>query len=94
MDPKRISVIGKGNGGVLALYAAAWSLASPKSRARRRPASYMDIVRAKMHEGIIGIVVPGVLRDFDLPDVAASLKPRSVWTVTEEKPDYAAWLRR
>ena len=54
----------------------------------------MDIVRAKMHEGIIGIVVPGVLRDFDLPDVAASLKQRSVWTVTEEKPDYAAWLRR
>ena len=52
----------------------------------------MDIVRAKMHEGIIEVVVPGVLRDFDLPDVAASLKPRSVWMVREENPDYAAWL--
>jgi hypothetical protein len=35
-----------------------------------------------------------VLRDFDLPDVAASLEPRAVWTVTEEAPDYATWLRR
>jgi len=26
--------------------------------------------------------------------VAAALKQRSVWTVAEEKPDYAAWLRR
>jgi hypothetical protein len=54
----------------------------------------MEIVRAKMHSGITGIVVPGVLRDFDLPDLEASLKPRPVWQVTEERPDYAAWLRR
>ena len=94
VDPKRIAIIGKGNGGVLALFAAALEPRIAKVAREKAPRSYMDIVRAKMHEGIIGIVVPGVLRDFDLPDVAASLKPRSVWTVAEEKPDYAAWLRR
>jgi cephalosporin-C deacetylase-like acetyl esterase len=94
VDPKRIAVIGKGNGGVLALYAAALEPRFARVARENAPRSYMDIVRAKMHEGIIGIIVPGVLRDFDLPDVAASLKQRSVWTVAEEKPDYAAWLRR
>jgi cephalosporin-C deacetylase-like acetyl esterase len=94
VDPKRIAIIGKGNGGVLALYAAALEPRMAKVASAKAPTSYMEIVRAKMHEGIIGIVVPGVLRDFDLPDVAASLKPRPVWRVTEETPDYASWLRR
>jgi alpha-beta hydrolase superfamily lysophospholipase len=94
VDPKRISIFGKGNGGVLALYAAALEPRIAKVASEKAPASYLDIVRAKMHEGIIGIVVPGALRDFDLPDVAASLKPRPVWTVTGEQPDYAAWLRQ
>jgi cephalosporin-C deacetylase-like acetyl esterase len=93
VDPKRIALIGKGNGGVVALYAAALEPRIAKVACQNSPASYMDIVRAKMHEGVAGIVVPGVLRDFDLPDVAASLKPRPVWRVTEENPDYAAWLR-
>ena len=92
--PKRISVIGKGNGGVLALYAAALEPRISRVACERSPASYMDIVRAKTHEGVTGIIVPGVLHDFDLPDVAVSLKPRSVWIVTEEKPDYASWLRQ
>ena len=94
VDPRRVAVIGKGNGGVLALFAAALEPRIAKVASEKAPASYMEIVRAKMHEGIIGIVVPGVLRDFDLPDVEASLKPRTLWTVTEPAPDYAAWLMR
>jgi hypothetical protein len=42
------------------------------------PASYMDLVRAKVYDGIADIVVPGVLRDFDLPDIVAALGPRVV----------------
>jgi cephalosporin-C deacetylase-like acetyl esterase len=94
VDPERIAIIGKGHGGVVALFAAALEPRIFKIASQNAPSSYMDIVRAKMHEGMSGIIVPGVLRDFDLPDVAASLKPRSVWTVTEEQPDYAGWLRR
>src|SRR5262249_6926284 len=94
VDSKRIAIIGKGNGGVLALFAAALEPRITKVACEKSPGSYMDMVRAKMHDGISGLVVPGVLRDFDLPDVVASLKPRPVWMVTESSPDYAAWLRR
>jgi cephalosporin-C deacetylase-like acetyl esterase len=93
VDPKRIAIVGKGNGGLLALYAAALEPRIARIASVAAPESYMQIVRSKTHDGIVDIVVPGVLRDFDLPDVAASLKPRTVWTVREDKPDYAAWLR-
>jgi hypothetical protein len=40
------------------------------------PPSYMDIVRMKIHRGITDIAVPGVLKDFDLPDLERALGPR------------------
>ena len=94
VDLKRIAIIGKGNGGVLALYAAALEPRIARVASEKAPVSYLSMVQAGIHAGVIGIVVPGVLRDFDLPDVAASLKPRPVWTVTGEQPDYVAWLRQ
>jgi cephalosporin-C deacetylase-like acetyl esterase len=93
VDTARIAVIGKGNGGVPALFATALEPRIAKVACEKSPGSYMQIVRAPMYEGIMDIVVPGVLLDFDLPDVAASLKPRTVWIVKETQPDYAAWLR-
>lgn len=92
VDSGKIAILGKGNGGVVALYAAALEPRIRRVARRDAPASYMDIVRSPMHEGIMDIVVPGVLRDFDLPDVAASVRPRTVETLTSEKPDYLAWL--
>lgn len=94
VDSRRIAVIGKGNGGVVALYAAALEPRIARVACHNSPASYMEIVRAKMHQGIMEIVVPGVLRDFDLPDAAASIAPRAVWNVSEPDPDFAAWLKR
>jgi hypothetical protein len=91
---KRIAIIGKGNGGVLALYAAALEPRIAKVASEKAPASYMEIVRAKMHEGITEIVVPGVLRDFDLPDGRSVAKAANAVDVTGEKPDYGAWLRQ
>ena len=37
----------------------------------------LDAVRQKMHEGLIDIVVPGALIDFDLPDLVAGLGSRA-----------------
>jgi len=68
VDPKRVAIIGKGNGGVLALYAAALEPGIAKVASEKAPASTWTSYGPKMHEGIVGIVVPGVLRDFDLPD--------------------------
>jgi cephalosporin-C deacetylase-like acetyl esterase len=93
VDGRQISIIGKGNGGVVALFAAALEPRIARAACEKSPVSYRDIVRAGIHRNISDIIVPGVLRDFDLPDVAASLKPRPVWIVSEEKPDYASWLR-
>ncbi|MGH9720932.1 MAG: alpha/beta hydrolase family protein [Bryobacteraceae bacterium] len=93
VDRQRISIIGKRNGGVVALLAAALEPRIARVACEKSPASYIDIVRAKMHQGISELVVPGVLRDFDLPDVVASLRPRAVWMVSDDKPDFASWLR-
>jgi hypothetical protein len=41
----------------------------------------MDIVRAGIHDEIADLIVPGVLKDFDLPEVAAAIAPRPLWLV-------------
>ena len=76
VDGRRISIYGKGNGGVLALYAAALEPRIAKVSCDPMPTSYMDMVKMKMHRGITDIVVPGVLKDFDLPDLRKALGSR------------------
>lgn len=86
VDPARISILGKGNGGVLALYAAALEPRLQKVVSERAVISYLDIARARVHEGVVDIVVPGVLQDFDLPDVAQAISPRPLWIVDAQTP--------
>jgi dipeptidyl aminopeptidase/acylaminoacyl peptidase len=88
VDPRRITLRGRGNGAVLALYAAALEPRIAAVEVSGGPASYLDIVRAKTHQGIESLVVPGVLRQFDLPDVAALLGKRLVRT--DPAPAHAA----
>jgi len=78
VDASEIMVRGKGHGGVVGLYAAVLEPRIAKLYLEGTVASYMEIVRAKLHENIINIVAPGVLRDFDLPDLEAALGPRVV----------------
>jgi cephalosporin-C deacetylase-like acetyl esterase len=90
VDPTRIAVLGKGNGGVVALVAAALEPRLRKIACQGAVLSYMEVVRAKLHENMIEIVVPGVLREFDLPDLAASIAPRPLWIVDPRTPAGAA----
>jgi cephalosporin-C deacetylase-like acetyl esterase len=76
IDPQRITLKGDGNGGILALYAGALEPAISGVESVNSVASYMAIVRVVKHTGVIDIVVPGVLHDFDLPDVAGLIAPR------------------
>jgi hypothetical protein len=46
----------------------------------------MEIARARYHEGLTAAFVPGVLRDFDLPDLAAALAPRPTLIVDPRTP--------
>lgn len=76
VNAARISINGKGKGGILALYAAVLEPHIANATCTGTPESYMSIVRMKMHGELTDIVVPGVLRDFDLPDLVKALGPR------------------
>ncbi len=86
VDPARIAVFGKGNGGVLALYSAAMEPRFHKAASEGAVLSYMDIARARVHEGMASLIVPGVLKDFDLPDLARAVRPRTLWIVEPRTP--------
>lgn len=72
IDPHRITIIGHDNMGIIAQYAGALEPAVARVVAARSVASYMEIIRAPdCPETAADIIVPGVLLDFDLPDLAA-----------------------
>ncbi len=74
VDPARIAVEGNGNGAVIALLARALEPRFEKTGNAAVPQSYMEIVRAQVHGDIASILIPGVLRDFDLPDLEPLLR--------------------
>jgi hypothetical protein len=61
--------------------------------AERAVVSYLAIARARQHEGLTDIIVPGILRDFDLPDLARAVAPRKVWIVDPLSPTGAPVLQ-
>lgn len=81
VDAKHIGIFAKGNAAVVALYAAALEPRIQKIACEGGPISYRDIVRAPIHDEISDLIVPGVLKDFDLPEVAAAIAPRPLWLV-------------
>jgi hypothetical protein len=76
IDAGKIGIAGVGNGGVIALYAAALEPRIASVSVSEMVASYMNIVRSRIHVNTIEIVVPGVLSEFDLPDLAKAIAPR------------------
>ncbi|HSD65839.1 MAG TPA: alpha/beta fold hydrolase [Vicinamibacteria bacterium] len=86
VDPAHIALVGKGHGGILALVLAALQPKVEKVAVEGTVASYMEIARARFHENLTAAIVPGVLRDFDLPDLAAAIAPRPLWIVDPRTP--------
>jgi cephalosporin-C deacetylase-like acetyl esterase len=76
--PAHITVYGTGQGGILAMLAAAVEPRIEMVTAVNAPESYMAVVRMKTYptDEVVDSVIPGVLRDFDLPDVRRALGPR------------------
>jgi len=70
VDAQRVGVIGKGTAGLIALFAAAIEPRIARVLVAGTFLSYRDIVGARLHQGIMDAVIPGVLLDFDLPDIA------------------------
>jgi len=81
VDASRVRVLGKRNAGVIALYAAALDPRIRGAACEGAVPSYMAIVRTSHNRNMVELLVPGVLKDFDLPDVAALIAPRPLWIV-------------
>ncbi len=86
VDPAGIAVVGKGHGGLLALVLAALQPKVEKVAVEGTVLSYLEIARARYHEGLTAAFVRGVLADFDLPDLGAALAPRPLWVVDPRTP--------
>jgi cephalosporin-C deacetylase-like acetyl esterase len=84
VDGSRIGVLGKGHGGVVGLLGAALEPRIHRVALEGAVLSYMQIARAALHENIVEIVIPGVLKDFDLPDVAGLAT--GLWLVEPRTP--------
>jgi cephalosporin-C deacetylase-like acetyl esterase len=76
VDPARIIAIGHGMGGMLVLYAAAFDERIRSAAATGSLVSYTAIAESKLYTHRFGSFGPGLLRDFDLPDLASLIAPR------------------
>jgi len=76
VDGRRLTIAGRGWAGLVALFAAAvdWEIAA--AAVEGVPVSYGEIARSEIYEQPVSLMLPGVLQDFDLVDVLASLRPR------------------
>jgi dienelactone hydrolase len=87
VDGSRVTVLGSGTAGVIGLLAAALERRIRRVVVDRAILSYGDIVHARLHAGIMDLVVPGILLDFDLPDVAQCAGTSRVVIVNPRMPD-------
>ena len=94
VDAGRIAILGKESAGVLALLAAALEPAVHRVAIEHSVTSYMEIARARIHQNVTHLVVPGVLKTFDLPDAIRLIAPRRLWVVSPVQPNGAPAILR
>ncbi|MGE5648416.1 MAG: alpha/beta hydrolase family protein [Acidobacteriota bacterium] len=78
VDAARLAGYGKGAGAVPMLYAAAFDARIRSVELEGMLVSYESVVNRRIHRHVFEQVVPGALRDFDLPDIVAAIAPRPV----------------
>ncbi len=81
VDPARICAVGFYAGGVPVLHAAVLDVRIRKVALERSLGAYECVVRHRIHRGIFENVVFGVLKAYDLPDLAVTLAPRKLWLI-------------
>lgn len=85
VDPARIAAVGKETGAIAVLHSAAIDARIRKVALEGMLRSYQAVVDAGLHRGVLENVIPGVLAEYDLPDVAASLA-RPLWIMDAAGP--------
>ncbi len=77
IDPRRITIESAGNDDIAAIFAAVLEPRIARIKCERLDRSYLEMARETMPHGLAEIAIPGVLRDFDLPELVQSLGPRA-----------------
>lgn len=86
VDPARIYAIGRGAAAVPVLHAAALEARLNRVALDGMLVSWRAVVEAQVHQQVFENVIRGVLRYYDLPELAASLAPRPVWVIDAADP--------
>lgn len=81
-----VSLLGDGPHGVIALYAAALDPAVRRVALRQTVTDYRALAVAERYTQPFGIYAYGILRAFDLPDVAGTVGPRPVLLLNPVTP--------
>jgi len=76
--PSSITIHGNGALGIVALHAAVLDLRITRVEVQDSVASYRSIVDAPLHRNASEVVIPGVLRHYDIPDLVRAIAPRQV----------------
>jgi cephalosporin-C deacetylase-like acetyl esterase len=78
VDPARITIVGRGWAGVVALFTAAIEPGITSAAVEGIPISFAEIAAANLYNQPVSLMLPGVLHEFDISDVLASFTPRSL----------------
>jgi cephalosporin-C deacetylase-like acetyl esterase len=81
-----VSLVGDGAHGVIALYAAALDARVRGVALRQTVTDYRSLATAERYTQPFGIYAYGLLRDFDLPEVAGAVGPRPVLILNPVTP--------
>ncbi len=80
----KVSLIGDGPHGLIALYAAALDPRTAGVALRHTVTDYRSLAVAERYNQPFGVYAYGVMREFDLPDVARAVGPRPVLLLDAE----------
>ena len=86
LDGTSVSLVGDGRHGVIALYAGALDTRVRRVALRQTVTDYRSLAVAERYTQPFGIYAYGILREFDLPDVARAVGPRPVLVLNPVTP--------
>ncbi len=86
VDAERIYGMGVGGGAVPLLHQAVFDNRLKKIILQEGLVSYGMAESYKIQRGIFESIIPGVLKEYDLPDLVAVLAPRPVWVIDATDP--------
>jgi hypothetical protein len=86
VDASQIRLLGTGSAGLTALMAAFLDGRARSVLVDRTLVSYASIVESKSYSVKLGWFVPGILRNFDVADLAVGLSPRPCWIMNGSGP--------